>query len=50
MRLLQRIEEYTVNQNQTKRSIAEFILEHKLDIHKYSINQLAEKRFHPNPL
>lgn len=45
MRLLQRIEEYTVNQNQTKRSIAEFILEHKLDIHKYSINQLAEKTF-----
>jgi len=45
MRLLQRIEEFTVNQNNTKREIAEFILENKYDIHKYSINQVAEKTF-----
>lgn len=45
MKLLQRIEEYTVNPNSTKREIAEFILENKFDIHKYSINQVAEKTY-----
>lgn len=45
MKLLQRIEEYTVSQNSTKREIAEFILENKYDIHKFSINQIAEKTF-----
>ncbi len=45
MKLLQRIEEYTVSQNSTKREIADFILENKFDIHKFSINQVAEKTF-----
>jgi len=45
MKLLQRIEEFTVNQNNTRREIAEFILEHKMDIHKYSINQIAEETY-----
>lgn len=45
MKLLQRIEEYTVNQNDTKRAIAEFILENKYDIYTFSINQIAEKTF-----
>lgn len=45
MKLLQRIEEYTVSQNHTKRAISEFILENKYDIHKFSINQVAEKTF-----
>lgn len=45
MKLLQRIEEYTVNQNSTKRAIAEFILENKYAIHKFSIKQVAEKTF-----
>lgn len=38
MRLLQRIEECTVSKSSTKRGIAEFILDNKYDIHKYSIN------------
>ncbi|MCC4045644.1 MurR/RpiR family transcriptional regulator [Enterococcus gallinarum] len=45
MNLLQRIEEYTVSPNSTKRGIAEFILENKYDIHKFSINQIAEQTF-----
>ncbi|MGG5332571.1 MurR/RpiR family transcriptional regulator [Enterococcus sp. AZ163] len=45
MELLQRIEEFTVSQNNTKREIAEFILENKFEIHKYSINQVAEKTY-----
>ncbi|MBU5362567.1 MurR/RpiR family transcriptional regulator [Enterococcus raffinosus] len=45
MKLLQRIEEFTVSQNSTRREIAEFILENKLDIHTFSINQIAEKTY-----
>lgn len=45
MKLLQQIEEYTVSQNSTKRKIAEFILENKFNIHKLTINQVAEKTF-----
>ncbi|WP_195961407.1 MurR/RpiR family transcriptional regulator [Enterococcus casseliflavus] len=45
MRLLQRIEECTVSKSSTKRGIAEFILDNKYDIHKYSINQIADKTY-----
>lgn len=45
MKLLQRIEEYSIYQNNTKKDIAEFILENKLDIHKFSITQIAEKTY-----
>lgn len=43
MKLLQQIEQFTVAQNNTRRYIAEFILENKLEIHKLSINQIAEQ-------
>lgn len=45
MKLLQRIEEYTVNPNDSKRQIAEFILDHKNDIYRISMERIAEQTF-----
>ena len=45
MKLLQRIEEYTVNQNDSKRLISEFILDHKNDIYRISMERIAEETF-----
>ncbi|WP_430606342.1 hypothetical protein IGJ55_002034 [Enterococcus sp. AZ170] len=45
MKLLQRIEEYKVNQNDSKRQIAEFILDHKNDIYRISMERIAEQTF-----
>lgn len=45
LKLLQRIEEYTLKQKDSKRQIAETILEHKKDLQDYSMEELARLSF-----
>lgn len=45
MKLLQKIEEYTITQKDSKQQIAELLLEHKNEIQGYSMDKIAKESF-----
>lgn len=45
MFLFQRIEEVILKNNDAKANIAEFVLDEKKELHKYTITQIAERTY-----
>ncbi|MGL5295688.1 MAG: MurR/RpiR family transcriptional regulator [Culicoidibacterales bacterium] len=45
MNILQKIEEYTISKNDSKRQIAEFIIDNKTTIYRFSMDDIAAQTF-----